>query len=124
MIVFNETDADFSKRNDPKEAQAYWGAWSAYVGALQASGLVVSGAGLQPPQTGTVVRVRNCKRQVQDGPYAETREHLAGFFVVDVPSLEVALDWAARAPSSSTGSTHVRPVLPPMAAAAGAGAGG
>jgi hypothetical protein len=114
MIVFAETDADFAKRNDPKEAPAYWGAWSAYVGAVQASGTVVSGAGLQGPETGTVVRVRNGKRHVQDGPYADTREHLAGFFVIDVPSLDVALDWAARAPSSATGSTHVRPVLPPM----------
>lgn len=115
MIVFQETDADFAKRNDPKEAPAYWGAWSAYVGAVQASGTMISGAGLQAPETGNVVRVREGKRQVQDGPFADTREHLAGFFVIDVPSLDVALDWAARAPSSATGSTHVRPVLPPMA---------
>jgi hypothetical protein len=52
----------------------------------------------------------------QDGPYADTREHLAGFFVIEVPSLDVALDWAARAPSSTTASTQVRPVLPPMSA--------
>jgi hypothetical protein len=76
--------------------------------------VVQSGNGLQPPHTSTTVRVRDGKRQVQDGPFADTREHLGGYFVIEVPSLDEALEWAARAPCAVSGSTEVRPVLPPQ----------
>lgn len=59
------------------------------------------------------MRLRGGKRQVQDGPFADTKEHLGGYFIVEVPSLDVALEWAARAPCAATGSSEVRPVLPP-----------
>ena len=54
-----------------------------------------------PPQTATMVRLRDGKRQVQDGPYADTKEHLGGYFVIEVASQEEALEWAARSPASS-----------------------
>lgn len=111
MLVFKETDADFARGADPATADAYWGAWKAYVGAMMASGIVSSGNGLHPPHTATQVRVRNGQRQVQDGPYPDTREHLGGYFVIRTDSLDEALEWAARAPCSATGSTEVRPVL-------------
>ena len=76
---------------------------------------MLNGHGLMPPSTATTVRVAGGKRQVQDGPFADTREHLGGYFIIDVPSLETALEWAARAPCASSGSTEVRPVLPPPA---------
>ena len=95
MMIFHETSAEMARRDDPKEAPEYWGAWRAYIGALQQSGAVVSGNGLQPPHTGTSVRVEGNKRHVQDGP------------------LPVALDWAAKSPSAKAGRTEVRPVLPP-----------
>ncbi len=114
MLLFHQPAAAFEAASDPARLGEYMGAWGAYIGALHASGTVVSGAGLLPPQTATTVRMRAGKRQVQDGPYADTREHLAGYFVIEVPSLDVALDWAARAPSSGDGSTEVRPVLPPI----------
>ena len=110
MIVFKETQADFDRRPD----DAYFGAWGAYIAALHASGITKGGNGLQPPHTATQVRVRGGQRQVQDGPYPDTKEHLGGYFVIDVPSLDQALEWAARAPCASTGSVEVRPVLPPM----------
>ena len=116
MIIFSETEAQFAQRTDPQMSGAYWGAWGAYIGALQASGIVLSGNGLQPPHTATSVRVRDGKRQVQDGPFADSKEQLAGYFIVEVPDLDVALDWAARAPSASYASVEVRPVLPPMQA--------
>ena len=116
MIIFSETEAEFAQRTDPQLSGAYWGAWGAYIGALQASGIVLSGNGLQPPHTATSVRVRDGKRQVQDGPFADSKEQLAGYFIVEVPDLDVALDWAARAPSASYASVEVRPVLPPMPA--------
>jgi len=117
MLLFTESSADFAQRIDPEKAPAYWGAWSAYAGAVAQSGVMVSGAGLQPPDTATTVRIRDGKRQVHDGPYAESKELLGGFFVINVPDLDAALEWAARAPSASYGSTEVRPVLPPSAAA-------
>lgn len=117
MIIFSETDAQFAQRTDPALSGDYWGAWGAYVGAMQASGIVVSGNGLQPPHTATTVRVRDGKRQVQDGPFADSKEQLAGYFIVEVADLDTALDWAARAPSASYASVEVRPVLPPMPAA-------
>ena len=63
----------------------------AYVQAMHASGVVKSGAGLQEPGTGTTVRVVDGKRRVQDGPFADTKEQLGGFFVIDVPDLDTAL---------------------------------
>ena len=60
------------------------------------------------------MRVANGRRQVQDGPFADTREHLGGYFVIDVPTLDAALEWAARAPCASNGGVEVRPVLPPL----------
>ncbi len=118
MLIFNETAQDFAKRDDPKAAPEYWGAWKAYSGAARAADVMVGGNALQPPDTTTSVRLRNGKRQVQDGPFADTREHLGGFFIVNVPSLDDALEWAARAPCAGSGSVEVRPVLsgPPPAA--------
>lgn len=113
MLMYQETAEDFAQRADTKAAPDYWGAWNAYIGAMMVAGVVVSGNGLQPPHTSTTVRLRVGKRQVQDGPFADTHEHLGGYFVIEVPSLDDALEWAARAPCASTGSTEVRPVLPP-----------
>jgi hypothetical protein len=121
MLMYNEPATDFAKRNSPTEAPAYWGAWNAYIGALMEAGIVRGGSGLQSPELSTTIRIRNGQRHVQDGPIPETKEHLGGYFVIDVPSLDVALEWAARSPSASTGSTEVRPVLPPPAGAPVAG---
>ncbi len=113
MIVFKESTGEVARRDDPAAAQAYWGAWGAYVGAMQESGIVVSGNVLAPPRTATHVRVESGKRLVQDGPFADTHEHLGGYFIVETASLDDALEWAARAPCASAGSVEVRPVLPP-----------
>ena len=118
MLIFQETAEDFAQRESPEHANAYWGAWNAYIGAMSQAGIVVSGNGLQAPHTGTQVRLRDGKRVIQDGPYADTKEMLGGYFIVDVASLDEALAWAARSPNVSTGTTEVRPVLvmaPPSA---------
>ncbi|HEU4458705.1 MAG TPA: YciI family protein [Methylibium sp.] len=112
MLMFFETPDELAKR-DNAEAPAYWAGWMAYVGALHESGIVKSAAGLQPPSMATTLSLVGGQRQVQDGPFAETKESLGGFFVIDVPSLDAALDWAARAPCASNGRVEVRPVLPP-----------
>lgn len=113
MLLFTESAEEFALRTDPEKSPAYWGAWSAYAGGVAQSGVMVSGAGLQPPETATTLRIRDGKRQVHDGPYAETKEMLAGFFVIDVPDLDAALEWAAKSPSASYGSVEIRPTLPP-----------
>ena len=114
MLIMNETADALAQREDPAQAAAYWGAWGAYVQAVEAAGIFVSGAGLKAPDTATTVRIRDGQRQIHDGPYSETKEMLGGFFVIDVPTLDVALEWAARSPSASYASVEVRPVLPPM----------
>ena len=63
------------------------------------------------------MRINGAGRQVQDGPYADTKEQLGGFFVIDVPDLDAALEWARKRPDGHQGSAEVRPVLPPRAAA-------
>lgn len=113
MLIYREPDEDLAKRNDPEAAPAYWAAWHAYIGAMHAAGVFASGNGLQPPAMATTVRLRDGQRQVQDGPFADTREHLGGYVIVRVPGLDEALEWAARAPCAASGSTEVRPVLPP-----------
>ncbi|MFT3784413.1 MAG: YciI family protein [Nibricoccus sp.] len=82
----------------------------AYGQALQAAGIFVAGVGLGSPQNATTISVREGKRHVQDGPYAETKEFLGGFVVIDVPDLDTALEWAARHPSAAQGSIEVQPV--------------
>jgi hypothetical protein len=79
------------------------------------AGVIVRGDGLHGPQVATTVRVRDGKRMVQDGPFADTKEQLGGYFVIEVADLDAALEWAARAPSATYASVEVRPVLPPMA---------
>ena len=111
MLLFRETAAEVAKSNDPVLSEAYWGAWGAYVDAVEKAGIIVSGAPLKPPHTATTVRIRDGQRHVQDGPYADTKEQLGGFYVINVPDLDTALLWAARCPAASGGSVEVRPVL-------------
>lgn len=118
MMMFHETQDDFSKRTDPAQGAEYWGGWSAFIGAMKQAGIVVNGDGLQGPEVATTVRIRAGQRSVQDGPYADTKEQLAGYFVVEVADLDAALEWAVKAPCAHSGSVEVRPVLlmPPRAA--------
>jgi hypothetical protein len=116
MLIFAETAETMSRRNDPAAAPAYWGAWSAYIGALRAAGVMVGGNGLQEPHTATTLRLRDGRRVVQDGPFADSKEQLGGYVILDAPDLDAALDWAARSPAAAGGSVEVRPVLPPPAA--------
>ena len=115
-IIAYETDDALAARRDPARRGAYWGAYGAYVQALRQAGVMAGGAGLEPPATAATVRLRDGHRQVQDGPFADTKERLAGFFVVDVPDMDAALEWAARCPAAALGAVEVRPHLPEQAA--------
>jgi len=115
MLMFYQPNAEFDQKPGPG-SEAYMANWMSYVGAVRGSGIVRDGHGLQPPMTGTTLRVRGDKRQVQDGPFADAKEQLGGYFIIDVPDLDTALEWAARAPCASTGGVEVRPVwVPPTA---------
>jgi hypothetical protein len=112
MLIYQNA-ADFAARSDPQKREAFWGSFLPYMNALRDAGIVVAGAGLQPPETSATVRFRDGERFVQDGPFADTKEQLGGFFIIDVPDLDTALDWAARCPVASTGVIEVRPNLAP-----------
>jgi hypothetical protein len=78
---------------------------------MQDKGVLVAGEGLYPTQTATTVRVRGGDRDVTDGPFAETKEQLGGFYVLDVKDLDEAIEWAAKIPGSQFGSVEIRPVM-------------
>ncbi len=114
MLMFHETPAEAARGRDPTQAEAYRGAWMAYIGAMVGAGVFVSGEELAGPETGTTVGSRDGRRWVQDGPVADTKEHLGGYAVIDVDSRDTAIEWAARSPCAApgAGSTEVRPVVP------------
>jgi hypothetical protein len=114
-LIIYESPASFEIRNTPGKAREYWDGWSAYSKALRDAGVFVGGAGLLPPDSATTIQLRDGKRHVQDGPYADTKEQLGGFYIVDVPTLDDALEWAARIPAGPGSVTEVRPnlVVPP-----------
>jgi hypothetical protein len=100
-LLFYESPEDFSLRADPLRKQEYLASWSHYVNALRDSGIVVSGSGLYAPETATTLRRRDGETLVQDGPVTETKEQLGGFFIIDVPDLDTALEWASRYPNNA-----------------------
>jgi hypothetical protein len=94
------------------ENHPYIGAWRAYHKALIAAGVYAGGDPLEVPETGTTLRIEDGKRRVQDGPYADTKEQLAGMVILELSSLDAALDWAAKCPAASVGAVEVRPLSP------------
>ena len=108
LLLIYETAKDFDARTN-EQHDTLMGAWRTYYQAMVDAGVYVSGSPLQRSATGSTVRLQNGKRHVQDGPYADTKEQLGGFIMIEVPSLEAALDWAARCPTAATGAVEVRP---------------
>ena len=92
--------------------QEHWlGAYRAYMEAMTKAGVLKSSSGLQPTASATTVRVANGKTQVLDGPYADSKEQLGGFHIIDVADLDAAISWAARSPTALHGVVEVRPVM-------------
>jgi hypothetical protein len=95
----------------PESARAQMlAAYRAYTEALQQAGIVRSSNRLRPASSATVVRVRDGKTEVLNGPFIETKEELAGYYLIDVPNIDSALSWAARCPGANFGTIEVRPV--------------
>lgn len=82
--------------------------YGAYIGALKEAGVFVDTDRLQPVQTATTLSLRGGAKTVQDGPFADTKETLGGYFVIDVPDLDAALAWAEKCPAARTGKVEVR----------------
>jgi hypothetical protein len=104
---------DESGWNDvtPEQAQEIMAAYGAFGEAAEKAGVLLGGEGLQPTSTATTVRVRNDEAITTDGPFAETREQLGGYYLLDCKDLDEAIGWAARIPGAQQGSVEVRPVM-------------
>ena len=95
-----------------RDDQERWlGAYRAYMQAMADAGVLKQSTGLKPTNTATTVRIREGKTQVLDGPYADSKEQLGGFHLLDVADLDAALAWAARSPTALHGIVEVRPVF-------------
>ena len=119
-LLLHAEEAGFG-RMTPEQQQQGMAAYMAYTEALIKAGAYKGSNRLQFVSTATTVRVVEGKTQVLDGPYADSKEQLGGYFLIDVPDLDAALSWAARCPGASHGIIEVRPIwemTPPAKAVA------
>lgn len=109
MMLILENENDFAQRNSPAGAE-YWAKWMAYSQAVNDK--VVGGNVLDGANTAVTLRVRDGARQVEDGPYAASKEALGGYMIFDVASMDEALELAASCPAAETGAVELRPMVP------------
>lgn len=110
MLLIFEDEAVMNRAQESAGFEAYMQPWIAYTEEMQKAGVLVSGEPLAQAHTASTLRVRDGKRQIEDGPFIDTKDQLGGFYIIDVPSLDDALDWAAKCPAASIGAMEVRPV--------------
>ena len=108
-IIYN--DESLYVNATPRQIGELFAAHGEFGEAAGKAGVFVGGEGLQGTNTATVVRVRDGERLLTDGPYAETKEQLGGFYMLECKDLDEALAWAARIPEAKTGAIEVRPVM-------------
>jgi hypothetical protein len=110
MLLIYSDPAVMPVPGTPEQAEAH-DHWVRYSQELAASGALLAGDALQGTETATTVRVRSGDTLTTDGPFAETKEVLGGFYMIDVDGLDEALAWASRMPNVTYGSVEVRPLL-------------
>jgi hypothetical protein len=108
MLIYGGEKAWASMSEE--EMNKVYGEYMAYSKEMGLAGVSKGGASLQPIATATTVRVKGGKVQTTDGPFAETKEQLGGYYILDVPNLDEALKWAAKCPGAAYGSIEVRPL--------------
>ena len=112
LLIYDENTANPSPEPlDPAVQAQVMGDYNAYTAELDAAGVRLAGEALQPNPTATTVRVRDGRTITTDGPFAETKEGLGGFYLIEAPDLDAALAWAARCPGARFGTMEVRPVF-------------
>jgi hypothetical protein len=109
MLIYTDQEQD-SKATEA-EQQATMGAYYAFTNDVQEKKLYVAGEALHPTTSSTTVRVRDGKTLATDGPFAETKEQLGGFYLLDCKNLDEAIEYAAKIPGASHGSVEVRPIM-------------
>ncbi len=107
LIFANEAGQQAASKAEVDQMMAAYGA---YTQAMIKAGVMAGGDRLQPTTSATTVRIANGKTKVLNGPYAETKEQLGGYYIIDAPDLDAALSWAARCPAASHGVVEVRPI--------------
>ena len=107
LIYSDETE---NAKITPEQGRNLMQEWMAYSDAMEKAGVMLAGAPLEPTATATTVRSRNGKTLTTDGPFAETKEQLGGYYLVECATLDDALAWAAKCPGARFGSLEVRPV--------------
>jgi hypothetical protein len=108
-IIYND-ESNYASVT-PQQIGEIFAAHGALVDASTKAGAYVAGEGLQPVATATTLRVRDGERMLTDGPYAETKEQLGGFYLFDCKDLDEALNWAAQIPEAKMGAVEVRPIM-------------
>lgn len=109
MLLIHMDEAAMAKAT-PEQAYQMGAPYMAYNEALIKAGAMVSGDRLTPSNAATVVKVRNDRTEVLDGPFADTKEQLGGFYIIEAPDLDAAIQWAARCPGAHNGAIEVRPI--------------
>ena len=105
------TDESREASATPEDMQKTMAAYNAFTEAVNKAGLMDAGDALEGTNMATTVRVRDGKRQTTDGPFAETKEQLGGFYILKCKDLDEAIEWAAKIPASEYGSIEVRPLM-------------
>lgn len=109
MLYVNEAGWSTMTKAEQEQGLA---AYMAYTEALSKAGVLKGSNRLQASSTATLVRAANGRSQVLDGPYADSKEQLGGYYLIEVPDLDAAIQWAARCPASGHGTVEVRPISP------------
>jgi len=109
LLIYN--DASRSPKFGTPEFDTMMGGFFAANEKMKADGVMLGGEGLQETKTATSLRIKGDKVETMDGPFAETRETLGGYYVIDVPDLDMALEYAALIPSAKYGTIEVRPLM-------------
>ena len=110
LLIYSDEKTDMMPKESAAEQEVLQ-SWYAYTEDMKKAGVFKAGEALQPTTTATTVRVKAEKPLHTDGPFAETKEQLGGFYLIEVKDLDEALKWAARCPGAKTGCIEVRPIM-------------
>lgn len=110
MLLLYSAEAGAPDMSDPEVARAIMEPWSKYTADMKEAGVLVAGDALRPTTTATSVRIREGRSTTTDGPFAETREALGGYYLIDCADLDEARKWAEACPLATHGTVEIRPV--------------